>query len=135
MARLIDSSVFIELERSGRRLGELLALAPDAAWAVASITVAELLVGAEKADSVERRRRRLDFVEAVLTEFVVLPYDLPIARAHARLWAELELSGRRIGPYDLLVAATALVHGYEVLTFNVREFERVPGLVARRPGW
>ena len=135
MARLIDSSVFIELERSGRQLGELLALAPDEAWAVASITVAELLVGAEKADSVERRRRRLDFVEAILTEFVVLPYDLPIARAHARLWAELELSGRRIGPYDLLVAATALVHGYDVLTFNMREFERVPGLVARRPGW
>jgi tRNA(fMet)-specific endonuclease VapC len=135
MARLIDTAVFIDLERTGRPLGVLGRDAPDEAFALASITVAELLVGAEKADSPERRRRRFDVVDAILARFPVVPYDVAVARAHARLWAGLELAGQRIGPYDLLVAATALVHGYDVLTFNVREFARVPGLVVHRPEW
>jgi predicted nucleic acid-binding protein len=135
MSRLIDTSVLIDLERTGKPLGLIGADEPNEAFAPASITVAELLVGAEKADSPLRRRRRFDVVETILARFPVLPYDLDVARAHAHLWAELEHAGQRIGPYDLLVAATALVHGYAVLTFNVREFARVPGLVVHRPGW
>jgi predicted nucleic acid-binding protein len=97
---------------------------------LASITVAELLVGAEKADSVARRHR-LAFVGTIVAAFPVLPLDVPVAR----LWAALEAVGGRIGPYDMVVAATALAHGYDVLTFNIREFARVPGLTVHRPDW
>lgn len=100
---------------------------------MASITVAELLFGVERADTEERRRRRSDFATAILAEIPVVPLDIEIARTVARLWAELESTGSRIGSYDLIVAATALVNGYDVLTFNVREFERVPGLTVLRP--
>jgi tRNA(fMet)-specific endonuclease VapC len=40
-----------------------------------------------------------------------------------------------IGLHDIEVAATALTHGYGVLTDNVRDFERVPGLIVRQPVW
>jgi tRNA(fMet)-specific endonuclease VapC len=47
----------------------------------------------------------------------------------------LRSSGLTIGPYDAIIAATALANGYDVLTDNIREFSRVPGLVVRQPNW
>ncbi len=40
-----------------------------------------------------------------------------------------------IGANDLLIAATALTYGYEVMTHSVRDFEKVPGLDVRQPDW
>lgn len=132
---MIDASVFIELERSGRSLSNLTGGAPAERFAIASITATELLFGVERANTPERWRRRSEFVEAVLASIPVFPLDFVIARTQARVWAELEVTGGRIGPYDLVVAATALVQGYDVLTFNTSEFERIPGLAVRRPEW
>ena len=135
MARLIDSSALIALERQAQPLRILLATAPDEPWAIAGITAAELLLGVERADSPSRRRRRAGFVEQVLAEVPVLPFDLLVARVHARVSAQLLDAGRLIGAHDLLIAATALAHGYAVLTQNLRDFRRVPGLDVRQPSW
>ncbi len=135
MARLIDTSVFIELERRGLPLGILVEGHLDESFAIASITASELLYGVERADTIVRRQRRSAFVEAVLATVTVFPFDLVVARVHAELWAELEGRGQRIGPYDLLVAASAIAHDYQVVTRNVREFERIPGLVVHLPDW
>ena len=83
----------------------------------------------------ERRRAREAFVELVLTRLPILPFDLQAARIHARIAAEFAAAGQPIGLNDLLIAATALTHGYSVLTENLRDFERVPGLVVQRPDW
>lgn len=63
----------------------------------------------------------------------VVPYTEVTALEHARLWAELESSGRMIGYYDLIVAATALENGIAVATFNQRHFGQVPGLDVVQP--
>ncbi|HLH21188.1 MAG TPA: PIN domain-containing protein [Chloroflexota bacterium] len=60
---------------------------------------------------------------------------LVAARVHARIWSDLATIGQPIGAHDLLIAATALAHGYAVLTNNLREFQRVAGLVVRQPNW
>lgn len=135
MAVLIDSSVFIGMERRGLRLDELVALVPDEPIALASVSVSELLFGVERANTPERRARRDRFVEAILSIVPVLPFGVDEARMHAPVWASLATSGQMIGTYDLLIAATALVQGYDVLTDNVREFGRVPGLTVRQPRW
>lgn len=135
MAQLIDSSVFIALERRGLTLNTLAAVVPDESLALASITVSELLAGVERADSLERRLRREAFVEAVITTIPVLPFDLRMARTHAHIWAQLMRTGQAIGAHDLLIAATALAHGYPVVTQNLRDFIRVPGLLVRTPVW
>ena len=135
MALLIDSSIFIALERQGQRLGALARIVPDEPLALASITASELLVGVYRADSSARRLRREAFVEAVLEAIPVLPFDLRIARGHAHLSARLATAVHPVGTHDLLIAATALAHGYAVLTQNLRDFRRVPGLLVREPSW
>jgi tRNA(fMet)-specific endonuclease VapC len=101
------------------------------------ITTSELLHGVHRAVRSEVRTKRSAFVEAILEHFPLLPVDLVTARAHAQVWAELAAAGLMIGPHDLRLAATCLAHGLTMVTANVREFMRVPGLqveVWGRPG-
>jgi len=135
MGVLVDSGVVIDLERRNAPLSVLLESDLDESFALAAISASELLVGVYRADTHERRLRRQAFVEGVLARLPVLPFDLPIARVHADIGARLSAAGQRIGAHDLLIAATALTHGYAVLTANLREFQRVPGLVVRQPSW
>lgn len=135
MAQLIDTSIFIELERRSLRVGALADVAPDEPVALASITASELLVGVHRADTPARRLWREAFVEGILGIVPVLPFDLRVARVHADVWADLTTTGQSIGANDLSIAATALAHGCAVLTQNPRDFRRVPGLVVRQPSW
>ena len=95
---------------------------------MAAVTAAELLHGCHCATHASVRVRCFAFVEDLLRTIPVLPFDLPEARRHAELWAELARGGKPIGPYDMLVAATALARGYALVTLNRKEFARVPGL-------
>lgn len=123
------------MERTGRQFAVLVADALGDAYALVSITVAELLVGAGKAAPPDRRRRRLEFVSTVGAALPILPLDVPVAETLASLWADLASAGGGIGPYDVVGAATATVHGYDVVAFDVHEFARVPGLAVLRPDW
>lgn len=92
MALLIDTSVFIAIERQHRGEKALAPLAPaagDEPVALAAITASDLLVGMHRADTEERRLRRAAFVEAVLSAVPVLPFDLHAARIHAGLLSQL----------------------------------------------
>ena len=135
MALLIDSSVFIGLERHGLSLGDLSQLGATGVPTLASITAAELLSGVERSVPSSRRTRRLTFIEQLLAELEVLAFDLQAARTHARISASLIRAGTPIGPNDLIIAATALAHGHTVMTDNLREFALVPGLPVLRPTW
>ena len=135
MVQLIDSSVFIALERRKQPLSTLATAISGGPMALASITASEMLAGVHRANTPERRLRRESFVASVLGHFPVVPFDLYVARTHAELWVHLATTGQLIGPHDLLIAATALAYGYAVQTHNLREFERVPGLTVRQPNW
>jgi predicted nucleic acid-binding protein len=138
VARLIDTSVSVAPERRGLPLGTLAAAVPggpDAPVALAGMTASELLVDVHRDDTPTRRLRRGAFVEALLRAVPVLTFGLRVARTHARLWAQLAAAGTPVGAHDLLIAATALAHGYAVLTDEPRDFGRVSGLEVLRPGW
>ena len=128
MGVLIDSSVLVDAERTGGASSDVLVGAGASSAFIAAITASELLHGVHRADSARRRARRERFVEAVLAAVPVLPFDLEVAREHARIWADLRREGLLIGAHDLLIAATAVTHGLRLLTANVREFGRVDGL-------
>lgn len=130
MAVLIDASVLIGYERGGVELEARVRGREDESFFVSVITVSELLHGVHRAgDDRVRRARRSAFVEGVIDRFPLLPVDLPTARAHAALWAELAAAGRLIGAHDLWLAAAALAHDLVLATTNVREFQRVPALI------
>ena len=128
MAVLIDASILIEYERKRLDLERYLAQRQQEEFFLSVVTVSELLHGVHRAVQAEVRAKRSAFVEALLERFPLLPIDLAIARAHAQVWAELAVAGRIIGPNDLWLAATSLAHGLTMVTANVREFARVPGL-------
>lgn len=128
MAVLIDTSILIEHERKRLDLERHLAQRQQEEFFLSVISASELLHGVHRAVRPEIRARRSAFVEALLERLPLLPIDLATARAHARVWAELATAGKMIGPNDLWLAATGLAHGLTVVTANVREFDRVPGL-------
>lgn len=138
MGTLLDTTVFIDLERAVRGLppGSAMAtvsarleeqLGPEEEVGLAAITASELLHGVYRATP-EHRGRREAFVEAVIATFPPLPFGLLAARAHARIWADLIASGRDVGAHDRLVAATAITAGWRVATANLRHFDRITGL-------
>lgn len=71
---------------------------------------------------------RLAALTTLLLPMQKLPFDSECADHAARIRAMLEAAGNPVGPHDILIAATALRHGAVLITRNVREFSRVPGL-------
>jgi tRNA(fMet)-specific endonuclease VapC len=128
VAVLIDASILIEVERGQLELEPHVAQRQDEEFFLSVITASELLHGVHRAVHAEVRTKRAAFVEGILERFPLLPVDLATARAHAQVWAELMAAGRMIGPHDLWLAATCIAHGLTIVTANVREFARVPGL-------
>ena len=88
--------------------------------------------GVERASGARRARRR-NYLQTLVGLLPVIPYTELTAYEHARIWAQLESSGRMIGYYDLIVAATAMVRGSTVATFNRRHFAQVKGLTIIEP--
>ena len=127
MAIILDADVIIRGEKGTFDLKAWLESRPDDAFEVAAITVAELWHGLEHAGLAQKARRQ-QYLQSVLAPLPVIPYSEQTAHEHARMWAQLEASGKRIGAYDLIVAATAIERGGEVATFNRRHFDCVPGL-------
>ena len=89
------------------------------------VTYLELVYGAYKSQQVEANVARIKQLSHLIP---VQPLDAPAATHYGKLRAGLEKSGSLIGAYDLQIAAHALALGLTLVTNNVREFRRVPGL-------
>ena len=128
MGLLIDTGVLIRVERG---LSAKLDFSPWEHYgeaAISVVTASELLAGVHRALPDERRIRRSASVEAVLAALPILDVTLEVARAHAALVAALRQQGQTLGANDAFIAATALANGYALLTTDVGDFSRVPGL-------
>ena len=124
MGVLIDTGALIEVERGAVRLEEL---SPAESQAMSAITFSELLQGMHRLRG-ERHLRSRAFVEGLLSRLEAIPITETVARVHADLWAVLRRRGEMIGAHDLWIAATAVAHDSGVVTTDVRDFGRVPGL-------
>jgi predicted nucleic acid-binding protein len=132
MAMILDADVIIRGEKGVFDLRTWVSSRPEFEFEVAAITVAELWHGVERAIGAHRTRRQ-QYLQTFLAALPIIPYTEETAYEHARIWAELEASGKMIGYYDLIVAATALQRGSEVVTFNKRHFSQVKGLTIVEP--
>ncbi|WP_438010459.1 PIN domain-containing protein [Sorangium sp. So ce321] len=119
--------MLIAAERGKLDLEQVLRDHGDEPVAIATITASELLHGVHRAVEASQRARREAFVERLLAHLSLIPFDLVVARVHARLSAELAARGSPVGAHDLLIA-TALAVGYDVATRDDRSFPRIPGL-------
>ena len=97
----------------------------DGQMCVSTITQMELIYGAEKSVAVVRN---LKDVEGFLARLEIKDFD-PLAAVHAgQIRAELAKAGTPMGPYDQMIAGHARSLGLIVVTNNVGEFSRVPGI-------
>jgi tRNA(fMet)-specific endonuclease VapC len=92
---------------------------------ISIVTLAELQYGVEKSRYQARNRTALDQFIAPLE---VAEFDRDASHVYGRLRAALEETGTLVGGMDLLIAAHAVSLGARLVTNNVREFRRIPGL-------
>lgn len=92
---------------------------------ISSVTLAELQYGAEKS---ARRLENLQAGEHFIARLDILSFTPKAAVHHGQMRAELERAGKPVGAFDLLVGAHARSEGLTVVTNNLREFKRMPGL-------
>ena len=99
--------------------------AEAASLCISTVTLAELLYGAEKSSRPVDMRQQ---VESFADRLDVLSFDDAAAAHYAQIRAELERRGQVIGAYDMMIAGHARSHGLVVVTGNLGEFGRVNGL-------
>ena len=123
---LLDACVVIAaMKAEPRALFNRLALLAPERLHVSAIALCELLTGAGKSHDAARQKAGVAELAAAMTP---LPFDAGDALAYARIRTALERKGVTIGPTDLLLAAQAVARGLVLVSDNVREFRRVPGL-------
>lgn len=98
----------------------------DGQMAVSSVTIGELVFGAEYSQQVERN---LADISAFAARLDVLQFDSKAAYHFGQIKADLYRAGRPIGPYDMMIAGHARAAGLILVTNNTKEFKRVPGLM------
>lgn len=122
---LLDTNTAIYFFKGQGKVAERLFACPPRSIAISTIVLYELRTGIAKS---EQPARRLGQLQALVGAVTLLPFAEEEAQAAAEIRAVLEKKGTPIGPYDVLIAATALANQATLITRNLREFRRVPGL-------
>jgi tRNA(fMet)-specific endonuclease VapC len=122
---LLDTNIVIYVLK--RRPKEVLEIFNRNAsrMAISSITLSELIFGAEKSLNVDKN---LEAIEEFVSHLDVLPYDAKASQHYGQIKAALEKRGEIIGENDIHIAAHAISQGLILVTNNLREFKRVPNL-------
>lgn len=122
---MLDTDILSDLIRRPRgTAADRIASAGEHSVCTSVVVAAELRFGAEKPGSSRLAAR----VDLILSALEVLPLEPPADRHYGRIRQRLASQGQAIGPNDLLIAAHALALDLTVVTANIREFSRVPGL-------
>lgn len=122
---LLDTNIVIYVLK--RRPKELLEIFNTNAsrMAISSITLSELIYGAEKSPNVDKN---LEAIEEFVSHLDVLPYEAKASQHYGQIKAALEKKGEIMGENDIHIAAHAISQGLILVTNNLREFKRVPNL-------
>ena len=123
---LLDTNIISDLVRQPQgTVAEHIAVKGEKRICTSIVVAAELRFGIIKRDS---NRLKLQ-LESILSKIEILPFQSPADENYANIRQHLEENGRPIGPNDLLIAAHALSLNLILVSANLNEFIRVPGLV------
>lgn len=125
MKYLLDTNIVIGLSKGRPEVRARLANLAAQALLLSPVVLCELEFGIAKSQRQEANRAAL---AQLLANLPVADFNAEVAVHYGRIRATLEAAGKPIGPNDLLIAAHALSLGATLVTDNLREFSRVPGL-------
>jgi predicted nucleic acid-binding protein len=132
---ILDTSAIVTAERRGRSVPQILAQVREA-WGeteigLSAVTLAELVHGSQRAKLEAQRQRRNAFVEELMATVTVYPVTAEIARLAGLISGQEAARGVNLPFEDLLIGATALQLGFEVVTEDARHFQMIPNLVVK----
>lgn len=126
MVWLLDTKAVIALvTRRSEALRSRVEAAEPGTLATSTIVAHELYFGAYRSRKIEFN---LETLRLLFADLVVLDLDREDARTAGEIRALLSRQGTPIGPYDVLIAGQAKARGLTLVTNNLAEFRRVPGL-------
>ena len=128
----LDTTILIDLagrsslrkEQAVRKIEEL--AGKGQTLATTRFNVAELYVGVARS---KRPREDERTVAALLSEFEILEFNDAAAHVFGSITGLLQQIGRPVADMDVLIAATALVHGHSLITRNPKHFRNIPALI------
>ena len=126
MKYLLDTDAFSDIVRGTPNVEAHFSSIPHSLVRISSVTVKEIEYG--RRWNPERVARRSARIDSLLQNIQAIPFSVDDAYATGRLRALLTRAGTPIGPYDVMIAGTALARGLILITANTREFSRVPAL-------
>jgi tRNA(fMet)-specific endonuclease VapC len=122
---ILDTNTLIYYFKGQGQVAQNLASVLPEEIIVSTIVLFELQVGIEKSVAPTKRIQQL---QQILSQVNLVRFDRDAAVAAATIRAQLEKQGTPIGPMDVLIAGTALALKATLVTHNVKEFSRVPGI-------
>ena len=133
MGLILDSSVLISAERQGQNVRQMLSslanLLHDTEIAISVVTLIELAHGAARADTPQRKNKRKQFIQELLTALPVHSITASIALRAGQIDGNNQAKGLRLPLSDLLIGVTALEAGYGVGTSNSSSLSAYSGSV------
>ncbi len=136
MGLVIDTNIFIDAENGRLNLSSLDSFSDYGDAYIAAITVSELLTDIHLAKTTSIRIQRSAFVEGIIAKIQVLEFNEEVARVYGELYAYFlkPRAKANTNVHDLQIAATCIAHGFAILTSNVADYKKVPGLKIVQPG-
>ena len=128
MAFLFDTDAISELlrPRPATAYVKWIMKVPRKEQFTSAVVIGELYKGAYR--SHDRERHLSNIEQRVLPAITVLPYDIGIAKVFGSIRAHLEDTGMILPDADIQIAATAIAHNLQLITGNLRHFDRISGL-------
>jgi predicted nucleic acid-binding protein len=134
---ILDTNVLISAERRRHSVRDVFAQIQAAHGetevGLAAVSLAELAHGLERTKTDQQRQRRQAFLDDLMADIPVHPLTAEIAWRAGTISGQQAARGILIPFEDLLIGATALHLGFDVLTGNVKHFQMIPGLVVKAP--
>lgn len=120
---LLDTSVLVSLTAKASRAD---------GTAISTLSLAELAAGPHVAGNADERSRREDRLRAIEASYAPLPFDAACARAYARIYSAMAVTGRKARgrhAVDLLIAATAMANDLPLYTLNPDDLRGLEGVL------
>ena len=129
MKFLLDTNIVSYWMRGDKKILRRLKLEKPCDLFISTVTLAEILYGIAKSPVKKKERRKK--IETICSQLELFPFDRKAAEQYAAIRTGLEKKGIPIGERDMQIASIALANDLGVVTHNVKEFERIPGLELR----
>lgn len=122
---VLDTNTLIYFFKGSGRVAERMLNEAPTDIGIPAVVIFELLTGIAKSVSPKKRTGQLN---SLLDAIKVLPFSIEEAKSSAAIRAQLEKKGTPIGPFDVLIAGTAMANRAILVSHNLAEFNRIDGL-------